>query len=275
MIEDLLRDTLASPSWDLPVRPDALSELRRRRAVRRRRTAAAAALGGLAVVGAVVGGLSVLPQHHAELATYAAGGVPPGSPAPGISPAWAPQSGRDWLLTDQAWQDFVHSHTRPSPAPGQSTVESPAPLGPQSEELLADVQAADLPPGTNTRREDAVGGQPGAAAVYLTLPDGTPVVVERHLAQEPVPYEGFADGPGTGITVVDVPGTASAAALYSHYSYGFGPTEGYPQGYPEGSAHGVQVMSRGGVATMWTAPSAVPLDTLKAWAFAAAQHAGD
>jgi hypothetical protein len=36
----------------------------------------------------------------------------------------------------------------------------------------------------------------------------------------------------------------------------------------------VSVVTRGGVQTFWIAPAWVGLDTLKGWAFAAAQHAG-
>lgn len=269
MIEDLLRDTLTSGDWDLPVRPGALEDLRYRRAAHRRRTAAGAALGGLALVGAVVAGVSLLPDHQVQLATYAAGGVPAGSPAPGISPTWVPQTGRDWLLSQQDADAFWSAHTRPSPRPGQSVVESPAPLGPQSEALLSDVQAAGLPSGAQLRREDAVGGQPDAPAVHVTLPDGTPVEVERSWAQGPMPYV-WQDGyDHSDARVVDVPGTSTAGVVYAQFGYGFG------SGYLHDTSHGVITVDRGGVLTMWAAPSGVPLETLKQWAFAAAQHEGD
>jgi hypothetical protein len=269
MIEDLLRDTLTSADWDVPVRPGALEDLRRRRTAHRRRTAGATALGGLAVVGAVAAGVSLLPSHQVQLATYAGGGVPAGSPAPGISPTWVPQTGRDWLLPPQDADAFWSAHTRPSPRPGQSVVESPAPLGPQSAELLSDVQAAGLPTDARLRREDAVGGQPDAAAVHVTLPDGTPVEVERSWAQGPMPYV-WQDGlDHSDARVEDVPGTSTAGVAYAQFGYGFG------LAYLHDRSHGVITVSRGGVLTMWAAPSVVPLDALKAWAFAAAQHAGD
>jgi hypothetical protein len=268
MIEDLLRDTLTSPEWDLPVRPGAMADLRRRRRTHRRRTAGAAALGGLALVGAGVAGVSLLPSHQVQLGTYAAGGVPEGSPAPGISPAWVPQTGRDWLLSQADADAFWSAHTRPSPHPGQSVVESPAPLGPQSEALLGDVQAAGLPAGAQLRREDAVGGQPDAPAVHVTLPDGTPVEVDRTWAQGPMPYV-WQDGyDHSDARVEDVPGTSSAGVAYKEFGYGFGPAYG-------DTSRGVITVSRGGEWTTWAAPSTVPLATLRAWAFAAAQHAGD
>jgi hypothetical protein len=66
-----------------------------------------------------------------------------------------------------------------------------------------------------------------------------------------------------------VPGTTSAAALYTAQTYGFGMAG-------TDRAVAVQVASRGGVMTTWVAPrDAVGLEDLKRWAFAAAQHAGD
>lgn len=267
MIEDLLRDTLHSPDWDVPVRPGAMDELRRRRRAHRLRTAGAGALGGLALVGATVAGVSLLPSDGVQLATYAAGGVPAGSPAPGITPSWVPEHGRDWLLSREDADAFWAAHTRPSPRPGQSVVESPAPLGPQSAALLADVEAAGLPAGAQLRREDAVGGQPDAPAVHVTLPDGTPVEVYRLQAQGPMPYNAPESGQDAEARVEDVPGTTSAGVAYATFGYGFGPGSS--------GARGVITVSRGGEWTTWAAPSVVPLETLKAWAFAAARHAGD
>lgn len=269
MIEDLLRDALHAPDWDVPVRPGAMDDLRRRRRAHRRRTAGATAVGGLALVGATVAGVTLLPTHDVQLATYAAGGVPAGSPVPSITPAWVPEHGRDWLLSNADADAFWAAHTRPSPAPGGSVVESPAPLGPQSATLLADVQAAGLPEGTQLRREDAVGGQPNAPAVHVTLPDGTPVEVNRTWAQGPMPYV-WEDGyDHSDAHVEDVPGTTTAGVAYATFGYGFG------RAYQHDTSHGVITVSRGGEWTTWAAPSVVPLQTLKQWAFAAARHAGD
>ncbi|HUR15173.1 MAG TPA: hypothetical protein VM097_11850 [Mycobacteriales bacterium] len=266
MIEDLLRDTLASPDWDLPVRPGAMEDLRRRRTTHRRRTAGAAALGGLALVGAAVAGVTLLPERGVELATYASGGVPAGSPAPGITPSWVPEHGRDWLLTSEQTEQFWAAHTHPSPAPGQSTVESPAPLGPLSQELADEVATAGLPGDAQVRREDSVGGQPGATMLHLTLPGGTPVEVSRATAQGPWTYLSGREQFDQGITVVDVPGTASAAVIYpADAGFGMASTP---------RAVAVQVVTRGGVTTTWVAPESVGLETLKEWAFTAARHQG-
>lgn len=268
MIDDLLRDTLADDRWDLPVRPGVLEEVRRGRTARRRRTTVGTGLAGLALVAGAVGVVQVLPDRTEQLGTFAAGGTPAGSPVPGISPAWVPEHGRDWLLTPEQERQFYATHTRPSPGPGQSVVESPAPLGPQSEALLADVEAAALPPGTELRREDAVGGQPDASAVHAALPDGTPVEVNRTWAQGPMAYV-WADGyDHSDARVEDVPGTTTAAVAYAEFGYGFGPA------YRNDTSHGVITVSRGGEWTTWAAPSVVPLEDLRRWALAAAQHAG-
>ena len=275
MIEDLLRDTLTSGDWDLPVRPGAMEDLRRRRVAHRRRTAGAAALGGLALVGAVVAGVSLLPSHDVQLATYAAGGVPAGSPAPSISPSWVPEHGRDWLLSNGDAEAFWAAHTRPSPGPGEGVVESPAPLGQASAALLADVEAADLPSGAQSRREDAVGGSPVTTAVHIRLANGTPVEVYRVPMYGPFAFhQNGGDGVNAGATVEDVPGTTSAAAVYPDFGYGFVAFPSATAGEAP-VAHAVVVVTRGGVMTTWAAPSVVPLETLKAWAFAAARHAGD
>ena len=269
MIEDLLRDTLTDERWALPADPGLLPRVARLGARRRRRTTVGAALGGLALVGGITAGVALVPRQHDQLATFAAGGVPAGSPVPGITPDWVPTHGHDWLMSPAQNQEFYASHTRPSPGPGQSVVASPAPLGPQSEALLADVQAAALPRGATMRREDAVGGQPNAPAVHVTLPDGTPVEVYRVWAQGPMPYV-WADGyDHSDAKVEDIPGTLSAGVGFQQFGYGFGPR------YRSETSHGVITISRGGEWTTWAAPAVVPVETLKAWAFAAAQHAGD
>jgi hypothetical protein len=269
MIEDLLRDTLNDDRWTLAADPAAMDRLRHAHAKHRRRTAGAAAVGSLALVGAAVAGVSLLPSHEVQLATFAAGGVPAGSPAPGISPAWVPSTGDDWLLTTPQDDAFWTAHARPSSAPGQSVVASPAPLGPQSATLLADVQAAGLPVGTDLRREDAAGGQPNAPDVHITLPDGTPVEVERYWAQGPFPIDNHDGYDHSGVRVEDVPGTSTAGVAYQQFGFGFGPS------YTHVTSHGVITVSRGGEVTMWAAPEPIQLETLKAWAFAAALHAGN
>lgn len=267
MIDDLLRDTLTDDRWDLPVAPGALDRVRLAHARHRRRTAAATALGGLALVGATVAGLSLLPSHDDHLGTFAAGGDPAGSPAPGITPQWVPTHGHDWLLTSEAVDSFWAAHTRPSPGPGQSTVASPAPLGPLSEELAGEVSTAGLPVGTSIVREDSEGGQPGATALHAKLPDGRPLEILRITAQGPWDYRTGSAQVDREITVVDVPGTTSAAVLYAAGA-------GYVMREVSRTI-AVQIVSRDGVQTTWIAPESVSMDTLRGWAFSAAQHAED
>jgi len=274
LLENALRESLNDDRWALPVPPDSLPRLRRGRAARRRRTAVLTVTGCLALTAAGVAVATSLPHPSQRLGTYASGGNPPGSPVAGITPPFVPDSGRDWLLTSAQWAEFSRTHTHPSPGPGQSVVSSPAPLAEQSADLLADVEAAALPTSATLRREDSVGGQPGAAAVHVRLEDGTPVEVLRQQLQEPFAFDAV-NGPGRDgngenrdATVVDVPGTTSAASLYPNYGFGF-------PGESGAESRGVIVVSRGGVMTTWVAPQRVSLDTLRGWAIAAAQHAGN
>ncbi|MFN2540209.1 MAG: hypothetical protein ABR549_18935 [Mycobacteriales bacterium] len=266
-LDQLLHDTLHDERLALPVPAGTLDAVRRKRRTRQRLAIAGASAGALSLVAVAVVATSALSSSSSTVAPYLGGGVPQGSPAPSITPAFVPQTGRDWLLTPAQWSAFQATHTRPSPPPGQSVVPSPAPLGSMSAELLADVEANALPADTSARREDSVGGQPGTAAVHLQLPGGVPVEVFRSQLSEPTSTE--QNGPGTNpdATVVDVPGTTSAAALFPTYGYGFPGISG--------NAHQVLVVTRGGIATSWVAPGSVPLDQLRTWAFTAAQHAGD
>ncbi len=262
---DLLRDTLHDERLALPVPAGTLDVVRRKRRHRQRLTVAGTAVCALGLVGGALAATSLLRHPSASLSTrYAAGGVPEGSPVPSVSPAYVPSSGRSWILTPSEWATYRSAHTQPSPPPGQSVVPSPAPLGQQSADLLADVQKADLPDGFTDRREDSVGGQPGAAAIHVTLPDGTPVEVFRSQLVEPQSTEQNGPGSDPDATIVSVPGTTSAAALFPDYGYGF-------PGRNDSTAHMVMVVTRGGLLTQWVAPGSVSLDTLKTWAFAAAQ----
>lgn len=271
-LDDSLRTTLQDDRWALPVPSDALERVRRGRARRRTRTAVLAGATCLAVVAAgVVVGVVVVgsrPDGGARLGTFATDG---GSAVPGISPAWTPATGRDWLLTPAQEQEFYRTHTRPSPGPGQSTVASPAPLTAASAALLADVEAAGLPVGTRFSREDSVGGQPGALAVHATLPNGVPVEILRSGLDGPTAYGLGPEAGDITAEVVDVPDTDAAAILITPAAYGF------PAGTP-GDADGagqaaVGVVTRAGTNTYWVAPAAVTLDQLRTWAFAAARHA--
>lgn len=253
-LDDLLHDTLHDDRFALPVPADTLEGVRRRRRNRHRLAVAGTAVCALGLVGGAA--VALAPgSSSTRLVPYAAGGggVPEGSPAPGITPAFVPTSGRDWLLDAAQWEAYDKSHSHPSPAPGQSTVHSPAPLGPQSAGLLAEIQAAHLPAGTTYHRDDSTGGQPGAAAVEVTLPDGASVVVEETQMQEPFGYES-ADTSGHA-AVFDIAGTSSAAVAFP-------------------AAPSVVVISRGGISTGWyTGSKSVTLADLTAWATAAEQAA--
>lgn len=264
---DQLRDVLNDDVWSLPVRPDAFERVRKGRRAHRRRTLALSAAACVALLGGAVALVSFTSHHQASLQFADGQGVPEGSPAPGISPAFVPTGGRDWLLTSAQYASYSHAHTQPSSPPGQSTVESPAPLADQSAELLTAVKSGGLPAGTTFRREDSVGGQPGVAQIHVTLPGGLPIIVEQSQLVEPFAYDsnGGDQGPSSDApALVDVPGTTAAALVSKSPAYGF---EG---GAPAAAA--VTVVTRGGVSTFWVAPSGVTVDQLKTWAFAAAQQ---
>lgn len=264
-LDDTLRDVLHDDRWALAVPPATMDAVRRGRAARRHRTAVAAVACGLAVAGGALAVVSLAPDHRASLATFAAGGAPAGQPVPGISPPFVPTSGRDWVLTHQQYTAYGQVHTHPSPGPGQSVVASPAPLGQQSAELLAAVQAATLPPGTDLRREDSVGGQPGSAAVHGKLPDGTPFEVVAQALQEPYDYQSRnGEQLNPDASVENVPGTTSVLVLYPTAGYGF-------SGYDANTARAVAVVTRGGYETTWVAPPTVSLADLRAWALAGVQ----
>jgi hypothetical protein len=253
-LDQLLHDALHDDRLALPVPAGTLDAVRRKRRTRQRLAVAGTSVAALAVVGGAVSAATLLSSSSSTLSPYAAGGVPPGSPAPGITPAFVPESGRDWLLTDAEWQTYNASHTHPSPAPGQSAVHSPAPLAEQSAVLLNEVQQAGMPPGTTFHRDDSAGGQPNVADIQATLPGGGIVIIEERQMQEPFDYEGSAENTNPGATVFDVPGTSSAAVQL-----------------PQGPS--VTVISRGGLSTSWfTNGHGVTLADLRAWAIAAEQH---
>ena len=113
-LDDLLHATLHDEHWALPVPLHTLDGVRRGRAARRRRTAVLV----VATCGAVLAGgalsFAALPGSKAQLNQVASSGVPASSPAPGISPAFVPTSGRDWLLTSTQFATYNASHSHPS-----------------------------------------------------------------------------------------------------------------------------------------------------------------
>lgn len=268
-LDQLLHDALHDDRLALPVPAETLDVVRRKRRARQRLVITGASVAALALAGGSVALVSLRSSSSSTLSPYLEGGLPAGSPAPGITPAFVPGSGRDWLLTGPEYDAYRASHTHPSPAPGQSVVHSPAPLSSQSAQLLEDVTAATLPSSASLRREDSVGGQPNVAAVHVRLADGTPIEIQRAQAQEPFAYamtgiDGSSTMTAPGAHVVDVPGTSSAAGVIPDASYGFaGRTDRTEE---------VVVVTRGGVVTTWWAPVTVPLADLQQWAIAAAQR---
>jgi hypothetical protein len=263
-VEELLAAALVGARtddrWAVAASPQALTRVRRAATRQRTRSAGLAVVGLTAAVSGATFGLAALGHGGSDGAVVIPGN--PGattSPAPGISPAWTPTSGRDWVLDKGAYDDFVATHTLPSDAP--HNVQSPAPLTAYSARLEDDVRKG-LPMGSALARQDAVDGQPGTAAIHALLVDGTPVEVARIPLQQPISsmYGGDA---GPAITVRrDLP-NGSVLLTIEHSGYGWGP------GIPEGANTAI-VITRDGEETTWNAPVAVPLDTVARWAQVAA-----
>lgn len=272
LLEQRLADALGAARtderWAVAPRPDAVDAVRRGARHRRRRTAVLSAAGAVVVLAGAIGlAGSGLPGYHDRVVAppAAAPRADAGGPVPGVTPDWTPASGRDWLLTGEQWDAFMATHTVPESS-GQSRVPSPAPLGQPSEQLLADV-APVLPPGTQTTREDSVGGNPDEAAVHVRLADGTPVEVLREQAIGPTAYDRWGGDvpPVPGTELADVPGTTAALLVVPEIGYGWGPE------IPDGARIAV-VVTRSGLTTRWLAPLSVPMETVRAWALAAAQR---
>jgi hypothetical protein len=185
-------------------------------------------------------------------------GSPAPSPVPGVSPEWIPTSGAEWVLDVPAYNDFVASHSLPSPAP--HTVRSPAPLTEVSARLEKAVRAA-LPPSSTLTRQDAPNGLAGAAAIHARLEAGTPVEVELYPLQEPMSTQFGGEGPQRPMTRRDLD-TGSVLITIAGAGYGWGPD------IPEG-ANVAFTVTPDGKQTSWSAPLSVPLDTVASWAEAA------
>ncbi len=161
-VEELLSDALheahTDPRFALPPAPDSLRRVRRRAHARRARTAAFVA-AGVAVVGAgggyaaaQIGGGTTTHLQYAGGGPASGGGsssgsttspspapsTPPPSPVPGISPAWTPTSGADWLMSRAEYKKFASTHTAPRPA--WRDITSPAARKATSARLVADAR---------------------------------------------------------------------------------------------------------------------------------------
>jgi hypothetical protein len=281
-VEELLCDALheahTDPRFALPPAPDALRRVRRRAHARRARTAAFAA-AGVAVVGAgggyaatQLGGGTTTHLQYAGSGPASGGGSSSGSttspspasstqslsPVRGISPAWTPTSGTDWLMSRTELKQFLSTHRVPNPA-SYTASSGPPPRTPASARLLADASSV-LPNGTKLVREAAWDGLPGAAEFGATLPDGTFIDIARRQLRQPIRYDGHEEFGSRTRSPRSLP-TGSAYAADAHADSG-------------SRAKAVKVVTPHGEATTWYAPHSVPLKKLVRWAIAtdAFQH---
>jgi hypothetical protein len=263
-IEELLRAALADARtddrWGIAAKAQTLTAVRRA-AIRQRTRHAALGLAGIAAV-SVGGTATLMAIGHGGDRVVLQPGDPGASPAPspvaGISPAWTPTTGSEWLLDMDAYDAFVASHTLPSPAP--HTVRSPAPSTKISARLEQDARRA-LPTGSTMARQDAPNGLAGAAAVHARLADGTPVEVELYPLQQPISTQFGGDGPQRPMTRRDL-ATGSVLVTIAGALYGWGPDI-------PGDANVAFTITPDGKQTSWSAPVSVPLATVASWAEAA------
>jgi hypothetical protein len=261
-VEELLAAALAGARtddrWAVAASPQALTRVRRAAARQRTRTAGLAVMGVTAAVSGATFGLAALGHGGPDGAVVAPGnpGDPTVASAPvaGISPAWTPARGGDWVLDRPADDEFVATHTLPSSAPHD--VQSPAPLTDYSARLEADVRRA-LPAGSSLVRQDAPNGLGGSAAIHARLVDGTPVTVERIPLQQPISSSFGGDG-APPVVRRDL-ASGSVLLTIAHGGYGWGPD------IPEGANIAI-VVAVDGTETSWSVPVAIPLDTVARWA---------
>lgn len=268
-IDALLREALTPEHLDLPVRAGFLSDVRMRR--RRRRIAGTGVAAGAIAVTALAGiSLLQLSSPSSTLSTYASGGVPAGTPVPGISPEFIPQSGRDWLLTSADLAAFNAGHAVPRAYlfGDPRSVPSPAPVTADTDELRSYAAGAALPPGCTFTTDEAYDGDGRVSVLHITLPDGKPVWLQRQRLAKPHDVSPGEDiNQVVAVSVEDIPATTSALATYDDYHFGFG-----EHWNATGTAHAVNVATVGGVEWTWIAPHPVPVPTLKAWAISAEQR---
>ena len=255
------------PRWAGEDWTDPVNRVRHAHRTQSRRTAAVSAVAAAGLVGGGIVAVSALSGSTDQVRV--------------IGPAGHGDTGTglDWFMTRDRYDAYVAAH--PSPSPYSVKVPSPAPMDDELRTLKADVAAA-LPTDARVDRADAAdGGNAGEAVVNVTLPDGTPVVIERqqlHYPFEDPGYNGASPAPET------TPGTDETKPPL---------TEVYtdPQTWPSGSAYSVvtgNVMGMGvpseggwngpfvyvvtadGWFTRWTAP--VPVERLLGWAQAADAH---
>lgn len=245
-LDDLLRDALTDDRWALAVPPDALGRLRNGKARRQRRAAAVrvASVLGIAAVGAGAYLSLPSPAQDSVRPSFATGlAAPDGS---------ALAHGRDWLLSAATSPDDPEGPPGPTTRP---VYDSPA----EQQALAVHVRTSSLPADAKIVITDGE----GQARVTVTLADGTVINVYRGQADRPFLFRANGgDGVNADASLVDVPGTNSAAVLY--------PRAGH--GNPDGDPYvpGVMVVNPAGVVTTWYGVNSVPMSTLRAWAFTAA-----
>lgn len=273
-LDELLRDALHDGRWTLAVPVDALPRVRHAHYVRRRRGLALAAAGCLIASAGTAALVANLRDNTTDQVGSYASSAPQPVAVAGISPAFMPVSGRDWLLTPRQHQDFIDTHSgqalRSGPYPEPATDPSIT-----QARLLAAVQAAGLPYGTRLTNHP----EHGSVGIQATLPNGVLVDVSRSRAQTPFIYsfnssgQPVAPNPGHHV-LLDVPRTTSTAALSSNFPYGFpdsapGAVDQDADGAPD--TNNVTVVDAQGLTTSWNAYASVTLPQLKAWAFSSAQ----
>lgn len=272
-LDSLLRDAVHDERWALAVPADAMERIRRGHRTRRRRGIALAAAGCLLACGGLATLVVNLQNRTDQVASYASSAPQPVAVA-GITPAFAPLSGRDWLLTPRQHQDFIDTHSGPALSSGHYPGPADDPSITQAS-LRAAVQAAGLPDGTRLANHPV----DGLVGIRATLPNGVLVDISRSRVQIPFIYSFNSSGqpvaPNTGHhELVDVPQTTSTAALTSDYPYGFpnsapGAVDDNGDGAPD--TNNVTVADAHGVTTNWSAYASVTLTQLRTWAFTSAR----
>lgn len=256
-----LRNARSDPAWDVTPRRVDLNGVRRAAHARRRRVRYVAVTSGLALLlGGGLAGLSLDGGHSETLRPAAPPATAPApapvpTPVPSVTPAWRPTSARDWILTHEQYLTFTSTHQVERPTAPPPQLASPAPLTPATAALEAQARAG-LPAGSTLDRDDAPAGEPGVAALHVTLPDRTPLEVQQRQLTEP---QDQSNGPA----VMPVPGSTD---LYSTTTNSVGYS--FP-GQRRDGVHAVHVFDSHGRITAWYAPTTVPLTTLTSWALAA------
>lgn len=266
-LETLLRERLANIAEPhATVAPGLTEALRRRHRRRQGRVAIGVAASGL--LGVVGTALLVGSNQHGPTASLQEAGAAPSpanTPVPGITPAFTPQSGRDWLPTPEEFLQFRTAHPIVSLAP--------EPPGTTAARLLEEVLHAGLPAGAAAHI--TAGDLP---SVTVRLANGVPIHIERYLKLYPTSWNSDGEVPGATSEIVDIPGTTDAALLRSRTGWGWprgtlGDSDANHDGDPQNDSPSVLLATSRGLVTFWVAPATVGLEMLRQVAFSAGQWA--